>query len=61
MGPKEKTNSVVDHQLRVHCVRNLRVADTSVMLMIPSANPNASTLMIGEKATDMIIHDRLHY
>lgn len=61
MGPKEKTDGVVDHQQRVHGVRNLRVADASVMLMIPSANLKASTLMIGEKAADMIIHDRLHY
>ena len=58
MGPKEKTDSVVDHQLRVHGVGNLRVADASVMPMIPSANLNASTLMIGEKAADMIIHGK---
>ena len=55
MGPEQQNNTVVDDQLRVHGVAGLRVADASIMPMIPSANTNAATLMIGEKAADMIL------
>ena len=55
MGPVERLDSVVDEQLRVHGVKDLRVADASVMPTILSANLNAGTLMIGEKAADMLI------
>ncbi len=54
MGAASRTDSVVDDQLRVHGVARLRIADASIMPMIPSANLNASILMIGEKAADMI-------
>ncbi len=56
MGPADRRDSVVDDQLRVHGVRGLRVADASIMPMMPSANVNASTLMIAEKAADMILN-----
>lgn len=56
MGPADRSDSVVDDQLRVHGVRGLRVVDASIMPMIPSANVNASTLMIAEKAADMILN-----
>lgn len=55
MRPERQNNTVVDDQLRVHGVQGLRVADASIMPMIPSANTNAATLTIGEKAADMIL------
>jgi choline dehydrogenase len=57
MGPATAQDAVVDTRLRVHGIDNLRVADASIMPMIPSANVNASTLMIGEKLADMVLAD----
>lgn len=50
-GPR----AVVDPQLRVHGIAGLRVADASVMPVIVGGNTNAATLMIGEKAADLIL------
>jgi len=55
MGPAGRPDSVVDDKLRVHGIAALRVADASIMPMIPSANLNASALMIGEKAADLLV------
>jgi choline dehydrogenase len=48
-------DAVVDPQLRVHGVPGLRVADASVMPTIVGGNTNAASIMIGEKASDLIL------
>ena len=58
MGPKINRDSVVDSQLRVYGVEALRVVDASIMPNIPSANTCAATMMIAEKAAEMIIRPR---
>jgi choline dehydrogenase len=47
--------AVVDHQLRVHGIEGLRVADASIMPTMVASNTNAPTIMIGEKASDLVL------
>ena len=54
MGPADASWAVVDDQLRVHGLEGLRVIDASIMPRMISANLNASTQMIADKASDMI-------
>jgi choline dehydrogenase-like flavoprotein len=47
--------AVVDVDLRVHGLQGLRVCDASIMPAINSSNTNAPTIMIGEKASDLVL------
>ena len=54
MGPADASWAVVDDQLRVHGLEGLRVIDASIMPRMISANLNASTMMIADKASDLV-------
>lgn len=50
------SDAVVDAELRVHGIRGLRVADASIMPVITRGNTNAPTIMIAEKASELILN-----
>ena len=54
MGPHSDPMAVVDAQLRVHGVQGLRVVDASIMPTLTGGNTTAPTIMIGEKAAELI-------
>jgi choline dehydrogenase len=54
MGPPSDPLAVVDDRLRVHGLEGLRVIDASIMPTMLSANLNAATLMLADKASDLI-------
>ncbi len=55
-----RMGSVVDEELRVHGVAGLRVADASIMPTVVSGNTNAATIMIGERAAELIAEEHGH-
>ncbi len=57
MGPDPKVD-VVDANLRVHGVDNLRVVDASIFPAVTSGNTNAPTIMVAEKAADIILQQQ---
>ena len=58
MGVASDPMAVVDETLSVIGLEALRVVDASVMPQVPSANTLAATLMVAEKAADMILASR---
>jgi 5-(hydroxymethyl)furfural/furfural oxidase len=54
IGRMDDPMAVVDPACRVYGVGNLRVVDASVMPSVPSANTNLPTIMIAERAADLI-------
>ena len=57
MGPDPKSD-VVDSQLKVYGIEALRVADASIFPQLICGNINAATIMVGEKASDLILNDQ---
>lgn len=55
MGPSTDPYAVVNQELQVYGIENLRVIDASIMPTIVGCNTNAPTIMIGEKGADMLI------
>ncbi len=58
MGPKSDPYAVVDQRCQVYGVDGLAVIDASVMPDIPRANTNATTIMIAERAYDLLFENR---
>jgi choline dehydrogenase len=57
MGAVGDPQAVLDPRLRVKGVTGLRVADASIMPFLPAVNPNITVMMIGEKASDLLVED----
>ena len=55
MGTRNDKTAVVDADLKVHGIENLRVIDASIMPTMVSANLNAAVMMIAEKGADMVL------
>ena len=59
MGP-DPTKNVVDSRLKVYGIESLRVADASIFPKLVCGNINAATIMVGEKASDLILQDKVN-
>ncbi|MBW2507625.1 MAG: hypothetical protein JRE81_03255, partial [Deltaproteobacteria bacterium] len=55
MGPADDPEAVVDNELRVHGIANLRIADASIFPLLPSGNTHAPTVAVAERAADLIL------
>ncbi|MFZ1862704.1 MAG: GMC family oxidoreductase N-terminal domain-containing protein [Polyangiales bacterium] len=55
MGAADDPTAVVDNELRVHGIENLRIADASIFPLLPSGNTHAPTVAVAEKAADLIL------
>jgi choline dehydrogenase len=58
MAPAANPMAVVDHELRVHRLFGLRVADALIVPTVVSGNTNAACIMIGEKCADLMLAAR---
>jgi choline dehydrogenase len=58
MAPAANPMAVIDHELPVHGVSGLRVADASIVPTVVSGNTNAACIMIGEKCAEMVLAGR---
>ncbi|NML75828.1 choline dehydrogenase [Rhizobium sp. S-51] len=56
MGP-DRQDAVVDHRLRVHGLAGLRIVDASIFPNVTAGNINAPTMMVAEKAADLVLED----
>jgi 5-(hydroxymethyl)furfural/furfural oxidase len=54
IGRRDDPMAVVDKECRVYGIENLRVVDASVMPSVPSANTNLPTIMVAERAAELI-------
>jgi 5-(hydroxymethyl)furfural/furfural oxidase len=57
MGANDDHLAVLDSACKVRGIEGLRVADASVMPSVVSANTNITTIMIGEKVSDLILRE----
>jgi choline dehydrogenase len=55
MGPADDPTAVVDNELRVHGIANLRIVDASIFPLLPSGNTHAPTVAVAERAADLIL------
>jgi choline dehydrogenase len=55
MGPKSDPTAVVDNNLKVYGIQNLRVIDASIMPTMLSANLHSGATLIGEKGSSLVL------
>ena len=58
MGQSASEGAVVDSELRVHGVRNLRIIDASVLPVIPGGQTGAATVMVAERGSALLTRDQ---
>ena len=55
MGPKSDPTAVVDNNLKIYGLENIRVIDASIMPTMLSANLHSGATLIGEKGSDLVL------